>query len=346
MSLSPVLQVFFDEAEELVGTFEAGVLGLEAAPDDREVLYSIFRAAHTLKGNSRMLGFGRIAIMTHALEELLARLRAGESAPGREVIDTLHAASDMLGVLVARARAGDDGDVPELGALGDRLADPARSVGHHPTAMTTGSAPVAADPDAEPALYEIRFEVAADLVQRGFDPLGLLEALGDLGELVRVEADPPALLPSADLESSYPVFTTWLRTRVPRMAVEACFDFVDEGAVRVTLVHGPPGGTVATTTPAAPAFTAAPAVPSVGSGRRGAAGPAPWTAERQHGAGARAVGAEEIERFVKGSPSPARISAATRRDPCTSTRTPAAPSCSASPRPPRSAGRSRPSSAR
>ncbi|HSE92350.1 MAG TPA: Hpt domain-containing protein, partial [Methylomirabilota bacterium] len=74
MSLDPVLPVFFDEAEELLRVFEEGVLELEATPHDREVLDSIFRVAHTLKGSSRMLGFERIATLAQALEALLARL--------------------------------------------------------------------------------------------------------------------------------------------------------------------------------------------------------------------------------------------------------------------------------
>src|SRR5262245_2226249 len=237
MSLDPVLRIFFDEAEELLRVFEEGVLGLEAAPHDREVLNSIFRAAHTLKGNSGMLGFERIATMTHALEELLARLRGGESAPGREVIDTLLAANDMLTQLVARARGGDESDVPGLGALVDRLADHARSIGGLPVVARRPI--VAAAPEAEPVLYEIRFQPPGDLLRRGLDPLRLVAALGTLGELVRVEADPAALPPLASLEpeTAYLAFTAWLRTREPRTEIEACFDFVDEpAAVHITTV--------------------------------------------------------------------------------------------------------------
>jgi two-component system chemotaxis sensor kinase CheA len=254
MSLDPVLQIFFDEAEELLRVFEDGVLGLETAPQDRELLHSIFRAAHTLKGNSSMLGFEKIATMTHALEELLVRLRAGESAPGREVVDTLLAANDMLRGLVARARAGDDGDVPGLGALVDALADHAQSAGHPaPARPSVVPAPAAAGPAVE-RLYEIRFEAPGDLLRRGLDPLRLMDALAGLGQVVRLEADAAALPPLAEIdpEISYLVFRAWLRTSASRAEIEASFDFVDEPtALQIAMAepeHGPG--------PAAPAETA------------------------------------------------------------------------------------------
>jgi len=260
VTLDPVLQIFFDEAEELLRVFEEGVLGLEAAPQDRELLHSIFRAAHTLKGNSSMLGFERIATMTHALEELLVRLRAGESAPQREVIDTLLAANDMLRLLVGRARAGDDGDVPGLGALVDALADHAQSVGHRPAAPAAAAAPEPPAPPAAEVLYEVRFEPPGDLLRRGLDPLRLLDALSQLGELVRVRGDASALPPLADLdpEASYLVFTAWVRTRASRADVEACFDFVDEpGAVRVSVAGGARPGDAAAAEATAPAVVTA-----------------------------------------------------------------------------------------
>jgi two-component system chemotaxis sensor kinase CheA len=257
VTLDPVLQIFFDEAEELLRTFEDGVLGLESAPQDRELLNSIFRAAHTLKGNSSMLGFDRIATVTHALEELLVRLRAGESAPGRDVVDTLLAVNDMLRLLVARARTGDDRDVAGLGELVDRLADHAQSVGH--TAAAPKPRPEAAPPGRE-VLYQIEFTPPADLLRRGLDPLRLLAILGELGEIVRVQADAGALPPLAELdpESAYLAFMCWLRSRAPRAEVEACFDFVDEpGAVRITVADGEPGEGEATAEPAAPAVASA-----------------------------------------------------------------------------------------
>jgi two-component system chemotaxis sensor kinase CheA len=234
VTLDPVLQIFFDEAEELVRTFEDGVLGLQVALQDRELLHCIFRAAHTLKGNSSLLGFERIATVTHALEELLVRLRAGESAPSRDVVDTLLAASDLLRLLVSRVRAGDEGDVPGIDELMDHLAGHVQSMGH----------PVAAPapcPSAPEVLYKITFAPPAGLLLRGLDPLRLLVALGELGEIERVKTEAGTLPPLAalDPEAASLGFTCWLRSRCARADIESSLDFVDEpGALRIVVVDG------------------------------------------------------------------------------------------------------------
>ena len=79
MSADPLLQAFFEEAAELLADFESGLLALEENPSDAELLNRIFRSAHTLKGNSSMLGLDEIAHFTHALEDLPDQLRKGPS---------------------------------------------------------------------------------------------------------------------------------------------------------------------------------------------------------------------------------------------------------------------------
>jgi two-component system chemotaxis sensor kinase CheA len=269
MSVDPILQVFFEEAEELLQTYEEGVLGLEQAPHDRELLHSIFRSAHTLKGNSSMLGFERIATLTHALEDLLVKLRGGESTPGREVIDTLLAANDVLRDLMGRARSGDDGEIPEMAALVETLRAHAQSVGREPAAPTAAAAPAGAPPPVAETLYEIRFAPPGDVLRRGVDPLRLLDALGTLGRLERLEADPSALPPleSLDPETCYLAFHCWLRSAAPRADLESCFEFVDApGAVQITEPETSPATAGRAGAPASPA----PAVPSTAERLRAA----------------------------------------------------------------------------
>src|SRR5215212_6465287 len=87
MTDDPLLAAFFEEAEELLAAFEAGLLQLEARADDVELLNAIFRSAHTLKGNSAMLGFEEIARVTHLLEDLLDQLRKGRCTVSVRAID-------------------------------------------------------------------------------------------------------------------------------------------------------------------------------------------------------------------------------------------------------------------
>ena len=119
MTDDPLMATFFEEAGELLADLEAGLLQLEASPTDAELLNGIFRSAHTLKGNSAMLGFEDIARVTHVVEDLLDRLRKGRSAATARVIDALLAVADIVRMLLTRAHAGQDPSAEEQTACDD-----------------------------------------------------------------------------------------------------------------------------------------------------------------------------------------------------------------------------------
>jgi two-component system chemotaxis sensor kinase CheA len=91
-----LIQGFMEESAELVESFERGLLELEQTPDDPEVLNRIFRAAHTIKGNSAMLGFADVAQFTHSLEDVLDRMRKGRLQVTHAGMNLLLRSLDML----------------------------------------------------------------------------------------------------------------------------------------------------------------------------------------------------------------------------------------------------------
>jgi two-component system chemotaxis sensor kinase CheA len=114
--MDPVLEIFFEEAAELLADFEAGVLDLEGTPGDLELLNRIFRAAHTIKGNAGMLGFEDLARFTHGLESLLDRFRSAEQAVTSAAIDMLLAAGDAIRGMLRIAQMGGEPTVAERDA--------------------------------------------------------------------------------------------------------------------------------------------------------------------------------------------------------------------------------------
>lgn len=100
------LKTFLEEAREHLDRLEDGVVRLEAEPDE-ELLREVFRAAHTLKGSSGLIGYEQMSGLTHALEDILDRLRKGalvEVTP--ELTDLLLAAVDRIRVLVEAVPSG------------------------------------------------------------------------------------------------------------------------------------------------------------------------------------------------------------------------------------------------
>ncbi len=93
--MSQFLDVFLDEATEQIDLLERDILKLETA-ESTELIQGIFRAAHTLKGSSRAMGFTSMGELTHAMEDILDKLRHNQLTVNREMVDALFQALDTL----------------------------------------------------------------------------------------------------------------------------------------------------------------------------------------------------------------------------------------------------------
>src|SRR5262245_14397952 len=91
-----IFAMFQAEAGENLATMETSLVGLEHAPDDAERLNTLFRMAHTLKGNAASLELRPVAELAHALEDLLELVRGGRRSITRELIDLLLESVDAL----------------------------------------------------------------------------------------------------------------------------------------------------------------------------------------------------------------------------------------------------------
>jgi chemotaxis protein histidine kinase CheA len=114
-----LLATFRAEVEERVASLQAGLLALEAHPSPRQVIASLFRDAHTVKGSARMMGLAEVLAVAHSAEDLLGALRDGRLTVKREIVDLLLAACDGI----SNALPGAEDPVPEdhLAALADSM---------------------------------------------------------------------------------------------------------------------------------------------------------------------------------------------------------------------------------
>lgn len=128
---------FFDEAGDHLRTLEARLLELEANPTDAELLNALFRAAHSVKGASSMLGFETLAALTHAMESVLEALRAYRLQSSPLIASTLLDATDMLAKCLEAAST--NGADPEIQPLVARLESLAGRSGGAKTTSTPAS---------------------------------------------------------------------------------------------------------------------------------------------------------------------------------------------------------------
>ena len=103
VDLAALLEVFLAESTEAVAAMEAALLALERQADDRDQVQTLFRHAHTLKGNAASLGLHELAELTHAMEDVLEPLREGKLHATDHVISLLLEATDAVRELVAEA---------------------------------------------------------------------------------------------------------------------------------------------------------------------------------------------------------------------------------------------------
>ncbi len=106
-------ETFRVESQENLRQLEEAALGLEERPSDPELVQTMFRAAHTVKGGARVVGADAVAAFTHDLEELLGALRESRLSPSRELTTLLLRTVDALRKMVERAAAGANQSEPD-----------------------------------------------------------------------------------------------------------------------------------------------------------------------------------------------------------------------------------------
>lgn len=103
-----ILREFHSEAQEILLGLEEDMVRLEREPGNKELVNRIFRAMHTLKGNSAFLGFGKMTAVSHEAEHVLNKLRNGSLALTSEVMDALLASVDSVKSLLTEIISGQD----------------------------------------------------------------------------------------------------------------------------------------------------------------------------------------------------------------------------------------------
>ncbi len=80
---------FYEESYENLGKIENKLVELEENPKSIEILNDLFRSLHTIKGGTRILKVGKMEKLSHALEDLLDKLRKQKLEVNEIIIDIL-----------------------------------------------------------------------------------------------------------------------------------------------------------------------------------------------------------------------------------------------------------------
>jgi two-component system chemotaxis sensor kinase CheA len=99
---------FFAESQEIVEALSRDLLlldhGQKEGKTDPDLVNSVFRGVHTLKGIAGMFGFAELSETAHQLEDLLDQIRLGKVALSQQTLDVLFEGVEVLQRLLGAAR--------------------------------------------------------------------------------------------------------------------------------------------------------------------------------------------------------------------------------------------------
>lgn len=221
ISVTQFHKVFFEESLEGLDAMESALLALDEG-GDAELVHSIFRAAHSIKGGAATFGFPEMAAFTHEAESLLDQVRDGRRAIDKPIIELMLRTVDCLRGMFDRAQGGQPLADAESESLKQQLAAEA---GHH--TPTAASKSAAKSPAASG--WKIGFRPHAGMLAGGNDPLRLLRELAALGQLVvEAQVDRVPALDALDPSECHLGWQLELSGAVSREAIASVFEWVED----------------------------------------------------------------------------------------------------------------------
>lgn len=174
--MDELLSEFVAETQESLEALTNVVVALESDSSDRALLDELFRFFHTVKGSSSFLDLPRFERLSHAAEDVLSEIRAGDALPDSATISAVLAIMDRIAALCTAIEQGepltDQDDDVLIVALQDGLA------GARTRAAVPGIAPH--DPPVEPGLCPAAEAARAAAVARTIRlPIALIDQLMD-----------------------------------------------------------------------------------------------------------------------------------------------------------------------
>lgn len=91
-----ILEDFLTEAGEILEALSEDLVDFESQPDDQNLLNTIFRGFHTLKGSASFLGFDVMVDLSHKTEDVIDAIRSENLYPRGDVMDVILQSLDNL----------------------------------------------------------------------------------------------------------------------------------------------------------------------------------------------------------------------------------------------------------
>lgn len=224
IDLSQFHATFLEESLEGLDIMESSLLDLDVGDKDPDVINTIFRAAHSIKGGSGTFGFMEISEFTHIQETLLDEIRSAKRYATQDIINTLLESVDCVREMLFAEKDKRQYDKNHVSSVQIKLENILfDNVNATAVIIDEGEAQII---DAQG--WKIIFKPHLDMIKTGNDPVRILRELSSLGVMeVQVNIDKLPSFSRLDPESCYLSWDIDLFGDAEEGEVREVFDWVD-----------------------------------------------------------------------------------------------------------------------
>lgn len=235
MNMDAIKDTYFAECSDQLAELESGLFDMSSGNSDPEIINSVFRAVHSIKGGAGAFALDDLVSFAHVFENALDVIRSDISQSSPERIDLLLRCADVLTDIVAVAR--DGGDKIDCEEISQALENEFNLEAEDENAEETvfDAVPISLDAfdfddlGTPPKSFQISFVPQNELYLHGHDPQRIFRELADLGACT-AKADTSNVPP---LDGFDPKVTnlSWnltLQADVTLSEVKAPFEWVEE----------------------------------------------------------------------------------------------------------------------
>lgn len=228
LDMEQLRKIFYEECRENLEVLERELLALDPdAKVDLEMINTIFRAAHSIKGGSATFDLNQISQFTHVMETLLDQAREGKRHLDLDTIDLLLKGGDCINGMLVSYETNCDFDED----LKNQLTDKFNQLLNNEDILNQDVA-LLIDP-IEPNLQNdwfLSFKPHKEIFFTGNDPLRILKELSDLDAncIITCLSDELVSLAELEPEMCYLHWNIQLDGQIERTSIEEIFEWVED----------------------------------------------------------------------------------------------------------------------
>lgn len=216
------LESFINEAHELITQLEKDLLSLEKKPKDKELINSVFRTVHTLKGSSGMLGFIDMQNFAHEFENVFDKVRKEKLKVTPELIDITSKGIDIFLSLLKKEDV-----TPQLKQVVERLKSEFSLDDQSKNNTETKVETILSDGGIH--CFCIIFKPDKAIFERGIDPLSTVHELDEYGgTTVIIHENGKSWEDQKKAKKCTANWEIYLKSESPQLNIENVFMFFDQ----------------------------------------------------------------------------------------------------------------------